>query len=53
MVGVRLLGIVREDPDVSAAAASDMPLVLFETHGAANDFLDIARRLRGEEIPIK
>jgi septum site-determining protein MinD len=52
-IGARLLGIVRDDPGVPNAAAADAPLILYEWRGAANGFLDIARRLRGEDIPIK
>jgi septum site-determining protein MinD len=51
-VGAQLLGIVRNDFAVPIAASNDAPLILFETRGAGRDFLDIARRLRGEDIPI-
>jgi septum site-determining protein MinD len=51
-VGARLLGIVRNDDNVSSASSGDEPLVLYETRGACEDFLDIARRLTGEDIPI-
>jgi septum site-determining protein MinD len=52
LAGTRLIGIVRESPEVTSAAAAETPLVLFSRGGAARDFLDTARRLRGEEIPL-
>lgn len=51
-VGARLLGIVREDGDVSASANRERPLVLFSRRRAAQGFLRSARRLTGESIPI-
>ncbi|MDR2421279.1 MAG: AAA family ATPase [Oscillospiraceae bacterium] len=52
LAGARLIGIVRESRDVQDAVTAETPLVLFARGGAARDFLDVARRLRGEEIPI-
>ncbi|MDR0915921.1 MAG: AAA family ATPase [Oscillospiraceae bacterium] len=51
-VGLQLIGVVREDPHILRSVATGEPLVLRATDGAARDFLDIARRLRGDEIPI-
>jgi septum site-determining protein MinD len=51
-VGARLIGVVREDPAVSLSANTDTPLVLYEDRGAARDFLDTARRIAGEPLPI-
>jgi septum site-determining protein MinD len=50
--GARLIGIVREDARVPDAVSDDTPLVLYGGTGAARDFLDTARRLTGEELPI-
>jgi septum site-determining protein MinD len=50
--GARLIGVVRDDDSVPEAAAADSPLVLYVGRGAAMDFLDVARRIQGEEIPI-
>jgi septum site-determining protein MinD len=50
--GARLIGIVREDERVPDAVSDDTPLVLYGGTGAARDFLDVARRLTGEELPI-
>lgn len=52
-VGARLLGIVREDTDVPASANRETALVLYSRRRAAQAFLRIARRLRGEDIPLK
>jgi septum site-determining protein MinD len=51
-IGARLVGIVREDPAVYTASNSDTPLILHADRGAAREFLDITRRILGEEIPI-
>jgi septum site-determining protein MinD len=52
LAGARLIGIVRENAAVTMAAAAETPLVLYARGGAARDFLDAARRLRGEDLPI-
>ena len=49
---VQLLGVVREDGDVPLSANRETPLVLGTTGGAAKHFLNIARRIAGEEIPL-
>lgn len=51
-VGARLLGIVREDRDVSEAANRESPLVLYSRKAASQGFLRVARRLTGECIPV-
>ncbi|MDR2502603.1 MAG: AAA family ATPase [Oscillospiraceae bacterium] len=51
-VGAQLIGVVRNDPKVPEAMSNDLPLVLFETKGACEDYLDTARRILGEDIPI-
>ena len=53
MVGVRLLGLVREDPDVALAANLETPLILYKTGGAAANFRRIAGRVAGKNIPLK
>lgn len=52
-VGVRLLGLVAEDEAVMIAANLETPLVLYEDKNAAMQYLRIARRIIGEDIPIK
>ncbi len=51
-VGLPLLGIVPEDPDVILAAAGNKPLALYTTRGASAACLHIARRLRGLKAPL-
>ena len=51
-VGVPLLGIVPEDPDVIAAAGRLRPLVLYSRRFAACAFLRIAKRLMGQDVPL-
>ena len=51
-VGLSLLGIVPEDHNVVLAAAENVPLILYTDQGAALGCLHIARRLRGEKMPL-
>lgn len=51
-VGLPLLGIVPDDYRVVLAAASGTPLVLFESKGAAEACLHIARRLCGRRTRL-
>jgi len=50
--GLPLLGIVPEDPSVTLAAAAGTPLILFTDKKAARACLNIARRLRGQAVPL-
>jgi len=52
-VGIPLLGIVPEDPDVVTAGFYLKPLVLHSRKRAASAFLRIAKRLMGEDIPLR
>lgn len=51
-VGSRLLGLVSEDKTVQVAANKGRPLVLYSDRKAAEQFLRIARRLTGENVPL-
>ncbi len=51
-VGLPLLGIIPEDPDVTLAAAAGTALPLFTSLGASVGCLHIARRLRGIKAPL-
>jgi len=51
-VGLPLLGVVPEDPNVTLAAARGTALVLFTGRGAAEACLRVARRLDGRRVPI-
>lgn len=50
--GLPLLGVVPEDRQVILAAARRQPLVLYSHKGAVRAYLNIAKRLLGEEIPL-
>ncbi len=50
--GAQLIGIVREDGAVPAAAADESLLILYSRGQASRGFLDTARRLCGGDIPI-
>lgn len=51
-VGARLLGIIRDDRNVSEASNREIPLVLYSRKTASQGFLRVARRLTGECIPV-
>ena len=51
-VGLPLLGIVPEDPNVTLAAAAGEPLILYARRGAAVACLHMARRLCGRRVPL-
>ena len=50
--GLPLLGVVPEDPDVTMAAAAGTPLVLATHKGAAPAYLNIAKRIMGQRVPL-
>ena len=50
--GLPLLGVVPEDQNVTLAANFDKPLVLMSHKGAALAYLNIARRILGQRVPI-
>lgn len=50
--GLPLLGVVPEDPAVTMAAASGEPLVLMTYQGAAPAYLNIAKRILGQRVPL-
>ena len=50
--GLPLLGIVPEDPQVMLAANRGEPLILMARYGAARAYLNIARRLEGQRVPL-
>lgn len=51
-VGLPLLGVVPEDPNVVLSAAFGTPLILAGGGGAAEACLRISRRLRGVPMPL-
>ena len=52
-VCVQLLGVVREDKSILFALHENTPLVLYKKRRAAYDFLDAARRITGEQVPLR
>ena len=51
-VGLPLLGLVPEDPEVVLAAAQGTALIFAAEDGAAEACLRISRRLRGDYVPL-
>ena len=52
-VGARLIGAVREDISVLLSLHKNVPLILYKKRGPTRDFLDVARRLTGEDVPLR
>ena len=50
--GLRLLGIVPEDPNVVLAAAFETPLIAYTKKGAAAACGRIAKRIQGYSVPV-
>ena len=50
--GLPLLGVVPEDSQVILAANTGEPLILFSRKGAALAYLNIAKRLMGQQVPL-
>lgn len=50
--GLPLLGVIPEDQSVMVAAVTGVPLVLMTNKGAAPAYLNIARRLLGQRVPL-
>lgn len=50
--GLPLLGVVPEDHKVTLAAAAGKPLILTAHRGAALAYLNIAKRLLGQKVPL-
>ena len=50
--GLPLLGVVPEDPNVTMATAAGVPLILTTYKGAAPAYLNIAKRLMGQRVPL-
>lgn len=50
--GLPLLGVVPEDYNVTMATAAGVPLILTTYKGAAPAYLNIAKRLLGQRVPL-
>lgn len=52
-VCARLLGVVPEDNSVFMALHDNTPLVLYKKRHSIYEFLDVSRRIAGEEVPLR
>jgi len=52
-VGVQLLGLIPEDKYIFSALHENTPLILYRKRLSAYDFLDAARRLAGDDVPLQ
>ncbi len=50
--GLPLMGVVPEDAKVALAAGAGKPLILTAHRGAAQAYLNIAKRLMGQRVPL-
>jgi len=51
-VGLRLLGIIPEDEAVISCSNLGVPVILLKHSGAAVAYLNIAKRLLGQQVPL-
>jgi len=52
-IGVQLIGVIREDDSIFLSLHDGAPLILYKKRRAAYDFLDAARRIAGEDVPLR
>jgi len=52
-IGARLIGMIQEDRSVFLALHANTPLILYKKRRASYDYLDVARRITGDEIPLR
>ncbi len=52
MAGLPLLGVVPEDKNVTISAAQGIPFILFSHKRAAIAYLNIAKRILGNKVPL-
>ena len=52
-IGVQLLGLISEDKNILYALHENTPLILYKKRLSAYDFLDTARRLAGDDVPLQ
>jgi len=50
---VRLIGVIPEDNAVFQSVHEKIPLALYGRHRAAFNYFDVARRITGENLPLK
>jgi len=52
-VGVQLIGVIPEDKNIFLALHNNTPIILYRKRASAYDFLDAARRIAGDDIPLQ
>ena len=52
-VGAQLIGAIREDKCIYMSLHENIPLILYGKRRSAYDFLDVARRIAGEDVPLR
>ena len=52
-IGVQLIGMVREDKYIPYSLHENTPLILYRKRRSAFDYLDTARRITGEDVPLR
>jgi len=52
-IGVQLIGLIPEDKNIFPALHENIPLILYKKRISAYDFLDTARRITGEDVPLQ
>lgn len=52
-LAIKLLGVIPESDDVIISTNKGLPLVLETENGIAKSFENIARRIKGEDIPVE
>ena len=52
-VGARLIGVIPEDKYVFMSLHANTPLILYKKRISAYEFLDVARRITGEDVPLR
>ena len=53
IVGIRLIGIIPEDELIFRALHTKSPLIMYNKRRSAYDFLDVARRLADDDVPLR
>jgi len=51
--GVQLIGLIPDDRVVFQASHENVPLILYSRRHAVYHFLDVARRVAGEDVPLR
>ena len=52
-IGVRLVGVIPEDPAIFRALHENIPLILYKKRLSVYEFLDAARRIAGADVPLR